>query len=168
MTTTLDMITPSKMDVNIGIESQARQEDAAQLSRVLADTYTLYLQTHNFHWNVTGKRFVGLHNLLREQYTEMIEAIDEIAERIRALGFYTPATYTKLSQLTSLTETEEVPKSEEMVRILVDNTEKLIRTAREALQRAEAANDAVTADLLTERMEIHEKNAWMLRSILED
>lgn len=167
MTTTLK-ITPSQMDVNIGIESQARKEDATQLSHVLADTYTLYLQTHNFHWNVTGKRFVGLHNLLREQYTEMIEAIDDIAERIRALGFYTPATYTKLSQLTLIAETEEVPKSEEMVRILVENTEKLIRTAREALERAETAKDAVTADLLTERMEVHEKNAWMLRSILED
>lgn len=106
MTTTLK-ITPSQMDVNIGIESQARKEDATQLSHVLADTYTLYLQTHNFHWNVTGKKFVGLHSLLQEQYTEMIEAIDDIAERIRALGFYTPATYAKLSQLTSILDAQE-------------------------------------------------------------
>ncbi len=155
------------ISMNTGISEKDRQEIAEGLSKLLADSYTLYLKTHNFHWNVTGPMFQTLHLMFEQQYMELALAVDEIAERIRALGVYAPATYTAFSRLSSIQEENDIPNAENMIRLLVEGQESVIRTARSVIPVAEAAHDAPTADLLTRRMEIHEKNAWMLRSLLE-
>lgn len=152
--------------IDIGIEEGARKEIAAGLSRLLADSFTLYLETHNFHWNVTGPMFQTLHLLFETQYTELWNALDLVAERIRAIGAYAPATYKQLGELASIPETEGVPEATEMIRLLVQGNEAVTRTARALYPLVEKANDEVSADLLTQRMQIHEKNAWMLRSLL--
>lgn len=154
------------MPINIGIEEKDRREIAEGLSRLLADTYTLYLKTHNFHWNVTGPMFQTLHLMFEQQYNELWAAGDLIAERIRALGLFAPGTYKEFNKLTSIKEEDGVPPAEEMIRLLVEGHETTARTARSVFAVAEAAKDAPTADLLTERMNIHEKTAWMLRSLL--
>lgn len=153
--------------INIGIPEQDRQQIAEGLSRLLADTYTLYLKTHNFHWNVTGPMFQTLHLMFEEQYNELALAVDAIAERVRTLGFPAPGTYKEYSQLTSIDEAEGVPSAEEMIKELVAGQEAVVRTARSIFPLADAANDEPTADLLTQRMQIHEKTAWMLRSLLK-
>lgn len=153
--------------INIGISETDRKAIADGLSRLLADTYTLYLKTHNFHWNVTGPMFNTLHTMFEQQYTELAAAVDEIAERIRALGFPAPGTYAAYSRLTSIAEEEGVPSAEAMLAQLVDGQEAVVRTAREVFPAAEKASDEPTADLLTQRMQIHEKTAWMLRSMLQ-
>lgn len=158
---------PPAVHIDIGITEQDRQQIAAGLSRLLADTYTLYLKTHNFHWNVTGPMFQTLHLMFEEQYNELALAVDAIAERIRTLGFPAPGTYQEYSQLTSITEPAGVPRAEEMIRELVVGQEAVVRTARSVFPLADDAHDEPTADLLTQRMEIHEKTAWMLRSLLE-
>lgn len=155
------------MKVDIGIAEDQRKEISEGLSRLLADTYTLYLKTHNFHWNVTGPMFVSLHQLFEQHYTELAAAVDEIAERIRALGFFVPGSFKRFQELTSVIQEDEVPAAEAMIRSSVTAHETVIRTARGILDTAERANDQPTLDLLTRRMEIHEKTAWMLRSMLE-
>ncbi|MGB3694005.1 MAG: Dps family protein [Spirulinaceae cyanobacterium] len=157
----------STAPVNIGISEEDRQEIVKGLSSLLADSYTLYLKTHNFHWNVTGPMFQSLHTLFEQEYTELALAVDDIAERIRTLGYPAPASYSEYTELASIQETRGVPEAEEMVRLLVEANEAVVRTARSAFPAAERANDESTADLLTERMRTHEKNAWMLRSILK-
>jgi starvation-inducible DNA-binding protein len=154
------------MPVNIGISEDHRRSIADGLSRLLADTYTLYLKTHNFHWNVTGPQFQTLHLMFETHYTELSVAVDDIAERIRALGFPAPATYREFAQLTSIKEPENVPPAEEMVRQLVEGHETVVRTARQVFPSADEAHDGPTAGLLADRMQVHEKTAWMLRSIL--
>ena len=156
------------MPINIGIDEENRKQIAEGLSRVLADTYTLYLKTHNFHWNVTGPMFQTLHLLFETQYTELATAVDLIAERIRALGYPAPGTYSDYESLSSISETPGVPKATEMIRLLVEGQEAVVRTARSIFPVVEQVNDEPTADLLTQRMQIHEKNAWMLRSLLEE
>ncbi|HIK27905.1 MAG: DNA starvation/stationary phase protection protein [Oscillatoriaceae bacterium SKW80] len=156
------------MKIDIGIEEKSRQEIAEGLSRLLADTYTLYLKTHNFHWNVTGPMFQTLHLMFEAQYTELATAVDQIAERIRALGFPAPGTYSEFARLSSIPETPGVPKAEEMIRLLVEGQEAVVRTARSIFPIVEKVNDEPTADLLTQRMQVHEKTAWMLRSLLEE
>ncbi|MBD2328150.1 Dps family protein [Alkalinema sp. FACHB-956] len=153
--------------VNIGIDDAARKDIADGLSRLLADTYTLYLKTHNFHWNVTGPMFNTLHLMFETQYTELALAVDLIAERIRALGFPAPGTYSDYAKLTSIPETAGVPKADEMIQLLVEGQEAVVRTARSLFPIVDEAHDEPTADLLTQRMQLHEKNAWMLRSLLE-
>ena len=153
--------------INIGISVADRKKIAQGLSAFLADSYTLYLMTHNFHWNVTGPQFTSLHQLFMTQYTEQWTALDQIAERIRALGHPAPASYTECHTLASIKEVSGVPKAEEMVRHLVMAQEATARTARNLYPLVDKANDQPTADLLTQRIEIHEKTAWMLRSILE-
>ncbi len=155
------------MQVNIGIEPGAREEIAAGLSRLLADTYTLYLKTHYFHWNVTGPMFQTLHLMFETQYTELALAVDLIAERIRALGFTAPGSYTEYAKLSSIPETTTVPKAEEMIKLLVEGQEAVCRTARSIFPIIEKVSDEPTADLLTQRLQLHEKTAWMLRSLLE-
>jgi starvation-inducible DNA-binding protein len=155
------------LSVNIGINEGDRQSIVEGLSRLLADTYTLYLKTHNFHWNVTGPMFQTLHTMFQTQYTELSIAVDDIAERIRSLGFPAPGTYSDYAKLSSIPETAGVPKAEDMIRLLVEGNEAVVRTAREAFPAAETAGDESTADLLTERMRLHEKTAWMLRSLLQ-
>ncbi|HMM55846.1 MAG TPA: Dps family protein [Candidatus Desulfobacillus sp.] len=154
--------------INIGISTADRAKIAKGLSRLLADSYTLYLMTHNFHWNVTGPMFNTLHLMFMDQYTEQWNALDLIAERIRALGLPAPGTYKEYVKLASIKEVEGVPSALEMVRLLVDAQEATARTAREVFPLAEKANDQPTADLLTQRLEVHEKTAWMLRSLLEE
>jgi starvation-inducible DNA-binding protein len=154
------------MELNIGINAEDRQQIAAGLSKLLADSYSLYLKTHNYHWNVEGPLFNTLHLMFEEHYTELATAVDEIAERIRALGVKAPGSYTAFGKLTSIDEATGVESAEEMIRQLVIGQEAVARTAREAIKAAEAASDEPTADLLTQRMQIHEKNAWMLRSML--
>ncbi len=153
--------------IDIGIEEGARREIAQGLSRLLADTYTLYLQTHNFHWNVTGPMFQTLHLMFETQYNELAQAVDLVAERIRALGFPAPGTYQDFTKLSSIKETSGVPAAQEMIRILVKGHEAIVKTARSVFPMVEKASDEPTADLLTQRMQIHEKTAWMLRSLLE-
>jgi starvation-inducible DNA-binding protein len=153
--------------INLGIEESARKEIVEGLSRLLADTYTLYLKTHNFHWNVTGPMFQTLHLMFEGQYTELALAVDAIAERIRSLGFPAPATYSEYAKLSSISETPGVPKAEEMIRLLVEGQEAVVRTARSIFPVIDNASDEPTADLLTQRMQVHEKAAWMLRSLLE-
>jgi starvation-inducible DNA-binding protein len=155
------------MKIDIGIEAGQREMIAGGLSRVLADTYTLYLKTHNFHWNVTGPMFQTLHLMFETQYNELALAVDVVAERIRALGLPAPGTYRKFAALSAIKEEDGVPKAEEMIRLLVEGHEAVVRTAREAFKPAEAAGDQPTCDLLTQRMQVHEKTAWMLRSLLE-
>jgi starvation-inducible DNA-binding protein len=154
------------MKANIGISSADSKKIAAGLSRLLADSYTLYLKTHNFHWNVTGPMFQTLHLLFQDQYTEQWNALDLIAERIRALGHVAPGSYRQFAKLSSIAEEEGVPKATDMIRQLVAGQEAVARTARELFPAVEGANDQPTADLLTQRLQIHEKNAWMLRSLL--
>lgn len=152
--------------INIGISEKDRQQIAEGLSRLLADTYTLYLKTHNFHWNVTGPMFQTLHLMFEGQYNELSLAVDAVAERIRTLGFPAPGTYKEYSQLTSIQEADGVPTAEDMIKDLVAGQEAVVRTARSVFPLADEANDEPTADLLTQRMQIHEKTAWMLRSLL--
>jgi starvation-inducible DNA-binding protein len=154
--------------IDIGIGEKDRREIAAGLSRLLADNFTLYLKTHNFHWNVTGPMFRTLHIMFEEQYNELWTANDVIAERIRSLGVFAPATFKEFSALASIKEEDGVPQAMQMVRQLVDGHEAAARTARGVLETAEDASDASTADLLTERLQVHEKTAWMLRSLLAD
>jgi starvation-inducible DNA-binding protein len=155
------------MEINTGIPAEQRGAIVQGLSRLLADSYVLYLKTHGFHWNVEGPMFQTLHQMFMEQYTETWNAIDLIAERIRSLGEYAPGTYREYARLTRIKETEGVPRAEEMVRLLIEGQEAVVRTAREALSVADEANDQPTLDLLTQRMQAHEKNAWMLRSLLK-
>lgn len=152
--------------IDIGIDEQTRREIGQGLSRLLADTYTLYLKTHNFHWNVTGPMFNTLHLMFEQQYDELALAVDAIAERIRALGFPAPGSYKQFSELTSIPEEAGVPSAEEMIRQLVKDQETVVRTARSIFPVVDKANDEATADLLTQRLQIHEKTAWMLRSLL--
>ena len=154
-------------NIDIGIKEQDRKAIAEGLSRLLADTYTLYLKTHNFHWNVTGPMFQTLHLMFETQYNELALAVDLIAERIRALGYPAPGTYAEYAKRSSIKETAGVPKAEKMIDLLVEGQEAVVRTARSIFPVVEKANDEATADLLTQRMEIHEKTAWMLRSLLE-
>ena len=156
------------MPINIGISEENRREIAEGLSRLLADTYTLYLKTHNYHWNVTGPMFQTLHLMFEQQYDELALAVDLIAERIRALGFPAPATYRQFLELSSIKEDDGVPAAQEMIRNLVQGQEAVARTARSVFSTADEANDQPTADLLTERMQVHEKTAWMLRSLLAE
>lgn len=153
--------------MNIGINDNDRAAIVEHLSRVLADTYTLYLKTHNFHWNVTGPRFNDLHAMFMGQYTMMWNAVDLVAERIRSLAAPAPGSYRDFARLTVIAEAEGVPNANDMVRQLVDGHEAVCRTARAAFPVADAAGDQVTMDLLTQRLEFHEKTAWMLRSLLE-
>jgi starvation-inducible DNA-binding protein len=155
------------MRIDIGISDEHRAEIAAGLSRLLADSYTLYLKTHNYHWNVTGPMFNTLHLMFEGQYTELALAVDQIAERIRALGHRAPGSYAEFAELTSIKEDKRSPSAEEMIRELVKGQEAVARTAREVFPSAAAASDEPTSDLLTQRMNLHEKNAWMLRSMLE-
>jgi len=155
------------MKIDIGIEANKRKEIAGGLSHVLADTYTLYLKTHNFHWNVTGPMFQTLHLMFEAQYNELALAVDLVAERIRALGLPAPGTYKKFRDLSAIKEDDGVPKAEDMIRQLVEGHETAARTARAAFKAAEGASDQPTCDLLTQRMQVHEKTAWMLRSLLE-
>ncbi|HKK16303.1 MAG TPA: Dps family protein [Gammaproteobacteria bacterium] len=155
------------MSINIGISAKDRKAIARGLSKVLADSYTLYLKTHNYHWNVTGPQFNTLHLMFEGQYTELATAVDEIAERIRALGEPAPGSYKAFGKLTDIKEETDVPAAEEMIKQLVIGQETVVRSAREVFKVAEMASDEPTADLLTQRMQIHEKNAWMLRSMLK-
>lgn len=155
------------MQIDIGIAEANRKAIAEGLGRLLADSYTLYLKTHNFHWNVTGPMFNTLHAMFEQQYTELATAVDEIAERIRALGEPAPGSYADFGTLTSIDEAEGVPNATEMLRQLVTGQETVVRTARDIFPLVDEVNDEPTADLLTQRMSIHEKNAWMLRSMLD-
>lgn len=154
------------MEINLGIEQQDREQIAAGLAKLLADSYTLYLKTHNYHWNVQGPQFNTLHLMFETQYTELATAIDEIAERIRALGIKAPGSYREFAALTAIDEAEGGESAEEMIRQLVVGQETVARTARDVFPVADEAHDEPTADLLTQRMQIHEKTAWMLRSML--
>ncbi len=156
------------MAIDIGINDKDRAKITDALSRMLADSYILYLKTHNFHWNVRGPMFQTLHIMFMGQYTELWNALDLIAERIRALGYPAPGSYKRYVELSSIKEEEGVPSAHDMIQQLVAGQEAVARTARAAFKIADAADDQPTADLLTQRMEIHEKNAWMLRSLLED
>ena len=155
------------MEINIGIAEQDRAAIAEGLSRLLADTYTLYLKTHNFHWNVTGPMFNTLHLMFEGQYTELSLAVDQIAERIRALGFPAPGTYAAYARLSSIQEEEGVPSAADMIKQLVQGQEAVIRTARGIFPLLDKVSDEPTADVLTQRMQVHEKTAWMLRSLLD-
>jgi starvation-inducible DNA-binding protein len=152
--------------MDIGINEQDRKQISDGLSRLLADTYTLYLKTHNFHWNVTGPMFQTLHLMFEQEYNELALAVDLIAERIRALGLPAPGSYAAFSRLTAIREEEGVPSAERMIQQLLDGQETVIRTARSLFPLVEDVNDQPTADLLTQRMQVHEKTAWMLRSLL--
>ena len=153
--------------IDIGIGEAERREITEGLSRLLGDTYLLYIRTHGYHWNVTGPQFNTLHLMFEQQYTELALAVDQIAERIRALGFPAPASYAEFTRLSSLSEDEDRPGANEMIRRLVQAQEAVVRTARSAFPIVERAGDEATADLLTQRLQIHEKTAWMLRSMLE-
>ncbi len=155
------------MAIDIGIKEKDRRKIAEGLSHVLADSYTLYLKTHNFHWNVTGPMFNTLHLMFEQQYTELALAVDLVAERIRALDHPAPGSYKAFAKLSTIKEAEGVPAAEEMIRQLVAGQEAVARTARSAFAAAEKGGDQPTADLLTTRMQAHEKNAWMLRSLLK-
>ncbi len=164
-------MTTKKTDVSridIGLSDTQRAEIADGLKHLLADTYTLYLKTHNFHWNVTGPMFQTLHLLFMDMYNEQWMAVDLLAERIRALGFPAPGTYREFAELTSISESEGSLGAKEMIRQLIAGQESVVRTARAMFPVVNEANDQPTADVLTQRMQIHEKNAWMLRSLLED
>ncbi|MCA3185375.1 MULTISPECIES: Dps family protein [unclassified Cupriavidus] len=160
------MAKKNEMSVNIGISDKDRKKIAEGLSKLLADTYTLYLKTHNFHWNVTGPMFNTLHTMFETQYTELALAVDAIAERIRALGYPAPGTYKEYAKLSSIAEEDGVPEATEMIRKLVEGQEAVVRTARSLFAVIDAAGDEPSADLLTQRMQTHEKTAWMLRSLL--
>ena len=153
--------------MDIGINEKDRKKIAGGLSHLLADTYTLYLKTHYFHWNVTGPMFQTLHLMFEQQYTELALAVDLVAERIRALDVYAPGTYRDFVKLASIKESESVPKAQDMIRELVAGHEAVVRTARAVFPAVEKAADEASADLLTQRLQLHEKTAWMLRSLLE-
>ena len=153
--------------MDIGINEKDRKKIAEGLSHLLADTYTLYLKTHYFHWNVTGPMFNTLHLMFEAQYTELALAVDAVAERIRSLDFYAPGTYRDFAKLTSIKESESVPKANDMIKELVAGHEAVVRTARSVFPAAEKGGDEASADLLTQRLQLHEKTAWMLRSLLE-
>ncbi|MEE8529879.1 MAG: Dps family protein [Nitrosomonadaceae bacterium] len=153
--------------MDIGINEKDRAEIANGLSKLLADTYGLYLKTHNFHWNVTGPMFQTLHLMFETQYNELALAVDLVVERIRSLGFPAPGTYSEFARLSSIRETSGAPKAEEMIQLLVEGQEAIVRTARSVFPVTEKASDEATADLLTQRIQLHEKTAWMLRSLLE-
>jgi starvation-inducible DNA-binding protein len=155
------------MIIDIGIAEQDRKVIADGLSRLLADSYSLYLKTHNFHWNVTGPMFQTLHAMFETQYDELAIAVDVIAERIRALDHHAPGTYSEFQKLSAIPESEGVPRAEDMIRELVQGQETVVRTARSLFPAVEGAHDEATADLLTQRIQLHEKTAWMLRSLLE-
>jgi starvation-inducible DNA-binding protein len=155
------------MEIDIGISEQDRRGIVDGLSRLLADTYTLYLKTHNFHWNVTGPMFQTLHLMFETQYTELAAAVDLIAERIRALGSFAPGTYSEFARLSTIKEPDGVPSAQDMIKQLVQDQEAVVRTARSMFDAVDKASDEPTADLLTQRMQVHEKTAWMLRSLLE-
>lgn len=167
MTAALDKTSQTRADINIGLDQDDRQLIATGLCRILANSYTLYLKTHNFHWNVTGPLFHSLHEMFEEQYTDLADAVDELAERIRALGSPAPGTYKEFAQMSSVREIEGVPAAADMIRYLTADNETLSRESRPILERAEEAGDQPTVDLLTRRMQVHEKNAWMLRSMLD-
>jgi starvation-inducible DNA-binding protein len=154
--------------INIGIPEPQRDEIAKGLSRFLADSFTLYLKTHQFHWNVTGPMFNTLHTMFQEQYTELWNSIDDIAERIRALDEYAPGSYQEFAKLTGITEAHGQTQAKEMIAQLLDGHEAVARTARSVFPAAEKGNDEATLDLLTQRIQVHEKTAWMLRSLLKD
>jgi len=155
------------MKIDIGISEKHRKQVVQGLSSLLADTYTLYLKTHSFHWNVEGPMFQTLHVMFMGQYTEMWNALDIIAERIRSLGHYAPGTYAEFSKLSSIKESKAVPKAEQMIKELIEGHESVIRTIREMFPTAEQAKDQTTMDVLTQRLDVHEKTAWMLRSLLK-
>lgn len=157
-----------KRMIDIGIPEDARKEISHGLSRLLADTYTLYLKTHSFHWNITGPMFQTLHLMFEQQYTELALAVDLIAERIRALGFPAPGSYSQYAKLTSIKEEVGVPSAKDMIAQLVEGQEAVVKTARSLFDKVGEVNDEATADLLTQRMQLHEKSAWMLRSLLEE
>ena len=150
--------------INIGISQEDREAVANNLKNLLADSYTLYLQTHNFHWNVTGERFNQLHLMFEDHYNELAIAVDDIAERIRSLDVAAPATYKAFAQLSSIEEVDGVPNAQEMVSILINGHEQIVRTCRAALAVAQGADDESSAALISDRMRIHEKTAWMLRA----
>ncbi len=153
--------------MDIGIPEKDRKEIVKGLSHFLADSYTLYLKTHNFHWNVTGPMFNTLHLMFEGQYNELWTAVDLIAERIRSLGFPSPGSYADFAELTTIKEAKGVPKAMEMIKQLVEGHEAVVRSARKVFPTAEEAGDEATCDLLTQRIQLHEKTAWMLRSLLE-
>ncbi len=157
----------SEMTIDIGISEADRNEIADGLSKVLADSYTLYLKTHNYHWNVTGPMFQTLHLMFEQHYNELALAVDEIAERIRALGAKAPGSYREFTALSSIDEEDDIPDATDMIRRLVRGHEAVARTARSVFPVVERASDEPTADLLTQRLQVHEKTAWMLRSLLE-
>lgn len=154
------------MNLNIGLTDEQRKQIADGLAKVLADSYSLYIKTHNYHWNVTGPQFNALHTMFEQQYTELSVAVDEIAERIRALGFLAPGSYREFSALTSIEDGDNTLSAEAMVADLVAGQETVVRTCRELIEIANAASDDPTADLLTVRMQTHEKTAWMLRAMI--
>lgn len=156
-----------KNKIDIGINEKDRKQIALGLSHLLADTYTLYLQTHNFHWNVTGPMFQTLHLMFETHYNELALAVDAIAERIRALGYPAPGTYAEFTKLSSIKEVSGIPKATKMIEILITSHENVIKTARSLFPVVDNASDETSADLLTQRMQIHEKTAWMLRSLQE-
>ena len=170
-TNRMEMIVAKKQakagSIDIGITEKDRKAIADGLSCLLADTYTLYLKTHNFHWNVKGPMFQTLHLMFETQYNELALAVDLIAERIRALGFPAPGTYKAYAKLSSIPETDGVPEAREMIRLLVEGQEAVARTARKVFPLVDKAADEPSADLLTQRMQVHEKTAWMLRALLE-
>lgn len=156
------------MDIQIGIDEQTRREIADGMGRVLADTYLLYFKTHAFHWNVTGPMFETLHNKFEAQYNEMWAAVDDLAERIRTLGFPAPSSGSALSRAATVEETDGVPAAKQMIRLLVRDHEAVVRTIREVLPVAQEADDESTVALLSDRLVVHEKTAWMLRSFLDE
>ncbi len=156
------------MHINNGISEGSRKEIAEGLSSLLADTYTLLLKTHNYHWNVTGPMFQTLHTLFETQYTELFAAVDLVAERIRALGYPAPGSYAQFAKLTTIQEATSVPRAKDMIQELVKDNEAVAKTARSLFPKAEAGNDEATLDLLTGRLDVHEKAAWMLRSHIEE
>ena len=155
------------MKIDIGLNENDRKEIAQGLAKLLADSYSLYLKTHNFHWNVTGPMFQTLHLMFEQQYNELALAVDLVAERIRALGVPAPGTYSEFAKLTTIKEPQGVPAAHDMIKQLVEGQETVVRTARSVFPVVERAHDEVSADLLTQRMQVHEKTAWMLRSLLE-
>ncbi len=153
--------------INIGIPEESRKKIVEVLKKLLADTYFIYFKTHSYHWNVTGPMFQTLHDMFMQQYTELWNTIDLIAERIRSLGEYAPYSYKELSQITSIKDDEKIPRAEEMINNLIEGHEKIIQFIRDNFSIAEESNDEATIDLLTQRLDSHEKTAWMLRALLE-
>lgn len=153
-------------EIDIGISQSQRKEVAEKLKVLLADSYTLYLQTHNFHWNVTGPQFRDLHLMFEEHYTELATAVDDIAERIRTLGVFAPGTYKQFAELSNIKESDDIPAAEKMVEILTESHEQVVKTCREVLKAAQEAEDESSLALVSDRMVLHEKTAWMLRSML--